>query len=259
MMDQKIKSLAATFGVKSLGDWTQVLPSTIEAKPGIGRKSLDHLRKYLAGQGLTLRDDRTPAYWLRMFSAAGMKSLACPFVVLIDSQEKHPFTFTGFQSGAATHHRVIDVPTKVKSLGPSHGDYSIEGYEGQIHIERKSLEDAHGTILGWGEHRERFERTLKYLEGIEFGAIVIECSLGEMLARSPSRGRKTAEENRLILNQQYLAWLLKYRAVKWVFADTRRLAETETFRLFEKFYAYKLRTRKQSEKRSESKAEFATL
>lgn len=258
-MDQRIKTLAEKFGVKSTNDWTKIQPSTIEARPGVGRKSLDILRRYLASHGITLRDDRTPGYWLRMLSAEGMQSVACPFVVLVDSQEKHPFDFTGFQSGAATGHRVIDVPTKIKSLGPSHGDYSIEGYEGQIHIERKSMEDAHGTILGWGEHRERFGRTLEFLESIEFGAVVVECSLGEMLARSPARGRKSAEENRLIMNQQYLAWLLKFRAVKWIFADTRGLAQVETFRLFEKFYAYKMRSRKQAEVKSQSQQEFALL
>lgn len=254
----RIKTLSAEFGIKNIGDWTQVLPSTIESRPGVGRKTLDHVRHYLAQNGLTLRGDRDPNYWLRMFSTQGMKSFACPFVVLVDSQEKHPFTFTGFESGAATGNRPIDVPTKVQSLGPAHGDYSIEGYEGSIHIERKSLEDAHGTILGWGEHRERFGRTLEFLESIEFGAVMVECTLGEMLKRAPSRGRKSAEENRTILNQQYLAWLLKYRAVKWIFADSRRLAEIETFRLFEKFYAYKLRTRKQAEKKSQN-FEFASL
>lgn len=259
-MDQRTRTLAAKFGIKKIHDWTQVLPSTIEAKPGIGRKSLDHLRIYLAEHGLTLRDDRTPDYWQRILSSQGMQSpVACPFTVLVDSQEKHPFTFVGFRSGAATNNRPIDVPTQVKSLGPSHGDYSLAGYEGAIHIERKSMDDAHGTILGWGEHRERFGRTLEYLESIEFGAVIVECSLGEMLARAPSRGRKSAEENRLILNQQYLAWLLKFRAVKWIFADTRRLAETETFRLFEKFYAHKLRTRKQAEIKSKSREEFAML
>jgi hypothetical protein len=253
-MNQRIKKLAAIFGVQSLGDWQKILPSSIESKPGVGRKSLDVLRKYLAENGLTLRGDRDPSYWLRMLSDAGMRTVACPFVVLIDSAEQHPFEFSGFQSGAATNHRVIDVPTKVKSLGPSHGDYSIEGFEGQIHIERKSMNDAHGTILGWGEHRERFERELEFLDSIEFGAIVIECSLGELLSRAPARGRKTEIENRLILNQQYLAWLLKYRAVKWIFCDTRGLAQIETFRLFEKFYAYKLRSQKHAEQKTKARA-----
>ncbi len=264
-MDRKIQSLAKLFAVKSPTDWQAVLPDSVLAKPGIGGKSLDYLRLWLADQGLTLRGDRTPDYWQRMLSTAreGEKAnqpIACPFTILVDSQEKHPFGFTGFRTGAAHGYRPLDVQTEIKSLGPSHGDYSVDGFEGSIHIERKSLEDAHGTILGWGDHRERFDRTLQFLESIEFGAVVIECSLGAMLASAPARGRKSADENKLILNQQYLAWLLKYRAVKWIFCDSRRLAETETFRLFEKFVAYKLRTKKMAEKKSAAHAEeFALL
>lgn len=256
-----IEGLAAQFGIKKPEDWRNVLPDSILAKPGVGQRSLDALRLWLAGQGLTLRDDRTPAYWQQMLTAreGEIRPLACPFVVLIDSQEKHPFAFTGFQAGASLDYRPLDVTTRIKSLGPSHGDYSIAGYEGSIHIERKSLDDAHGTILGWGEHRERFERTLEFLDSIEFGAIVIEATYGTMLSTAPSRGRKSAEENKLILNQQYYAWLLKYRCVKWIFCDSRRLAEVSTFRLFEKFYAYKLRQKKIAEKKSAEQTEFATL
>ena len=259
--NKTIEGLAAQFGIKKPDDWKNVLPDSIIAKPKIGPKALDALRLWLADQGLTLRDDRTPAYWQQMLTAREGESrpLACPFIVLIDSQEKHPFTFTGFRAGAAMDNRPLDVTTQIKSLGPSHGDYSVRGYEGQIHIERKSLDDAHNTFLGWGEHRERFEHTLQFLDSIEFGAMVIECTYGTMLSTAPSRGRKSSEENKLILNQQYYAWLLKYRSVKWIFCDSRRLAEVSTFRLFEKFYAYKLRQKKAAEKKSAEHAEFATL
>jgi hypothetical protein len=258
--DRKIQSLAELFGVKTPNDWRDVLPSSVLSKPNVGQKALDHLRLWLADQGLTLRDDRTPDYWQKMLSATGSDApIACPFTVLIDVQEKHPFPFTGFRTGSTLGHRPIDVPTKVKSLGVSHGDYTIEGFEDAISIERKSIDDAHNTILGWGEHRERFGRTLDYLEGIEFGAVVVECTLGELLAKAPDRGRKTHEENKFLLNQQYCAWLLKYRAVKWIFCDSRRLAEIETFRLFEKFYAYKLRTKKEAEKKASQTAQQFSL
>jgi hypothetical protein len=255
--DAKINSLAKLFNIKKAEDWIAVLPDSVLAKPNVGNKALDHLRLWLADQGLTLRDDRTPDYWQKMLATSRESGspIACPFVVLIDSAEKHPFTFTGLRTGAALGNRPLDVQTEIKSLGPAHGDYSIRGYEGSIHIERKSMDDAHGTILGWGEHRERFERELEYLESIEFGAVVIECTLGELLNNAPARGRKSADENKLILNQQYIAWLLKYRSVKWIFCDSRRLAEIETFRLFEKFVAYKLRTKKNAEKRSAKTAD----
>lgn len=256
-MDRRIQSLSKLFNIRKPEDWNSILPDSVMAKPKVGQKAIDHLRLWLADQGLTLRDDRTPDYWQKMLATSRESGspIACPFIVLVDSQEKHPFPFAGFRTGTAHGNRPLDVQTEIKSLGPSHGDYSIRGYEGSIHIERKSMDDAHGTILGWGEHRERFERELEFLESIEFGAVVVECTLGDLLKHAPARGRKSAEENKLILNQQYLAWLLKYRAVKWIFCDSRRLAEIETFRLFEKFVAYKLRTKKQAEKRSAATAD----
>jgi hypothetical protein len=170
----------------------------------------------------------------------------------VDEKEQHPFTFPDLQTGASQGYRKIVAKTLRKSIGTSKGDYSMAGFEGQIHIERKSMEDAHGTILGWGERRERFEATLSYLNQIEFGAVIVECTLGVLLANAPERGKKTKVENRRSLNATYLSWQMKYSSVPWIFCDTRGLAETETYRLFEKFYAYKIKRRKSADAHSQS-------
>ena len=37
------------------------------------------------------------------------------------------------------------------------GDYSIDGFEGRVHVERKSLQDVQATVLGWDSEYQRRE------------------------------------------------------------------------------------------------------
>ena len=169
-------------------------------------------------------------------------------IILIDSMEQHPFAFTGIKLDLcqmnASQKRAFeagqwdgcfDAETKFKALGASNGDYSLEGFEGRCHVERKSLEDCHGTVLGWGERRERFKRELQNLAAMEAGAVVVECSFGELLAQAPEHGKKTAAENRKILFRQIISWQQRYR-VPWIFCDSRRMAELVTYRWLQKFF-----------------------
>ena len=53
------------------------------------------------------------------------------------------------------------------------GDYSIEGYENKISIERKSLGDLFGTL---GKGNKRFKKELEKSKEYDYFAIVIEGS-----------------------------------------------------------------------------------
>lgn len=57
------------------------------------------------------------------------------------------------------------------------GDYSVEGYESRIAIERKSLDDWIGTIL---RNRERFARELARLSAYDFAAVVVEGTVADI-------------------------------------------------------------------------------
>ncbi len=82
-------------------------------------------------------------------------------IVVIDTREQLPYVF----SGCRVSRRKLDV-----------GDYSIEGWEDKISIERKSANDFYGSIVNNKEtdNRDRFERELERLKGYEFKALVIE-------------------------------------------------------------------------------------
>jgi DNA excision repair protein ERCC-4 len=243
VLDSRILLVKQHFGIYQLSDWSNIRPQDVVAIRDVGPATLDHIRLYLSAHNVTLKDDQTPDYWKKHLSdvkiGAQMSesdmAVTCPFTIVIDSQEKHPFTFTDLSADSDREHRPLIVPTIWRSLGTAMGDYSIDGYEDRCAIERKSLEDAHGTFLGWGERRARFEREIANLSQMECAAVVVESSFLEMVQRAPSRGKKSAQENAKILLRQVLAWQQDYR-VPWVFCDGRRLAEIATFRILERFW-----------------------
>lgn len=53
------------------------------------------------------------------------------------------------------------------------GDYSLQGYEDKIRLERKSLQD---LIMCVGRERKRFERELERLKKYEYRSIICEGS-----------------------------------------------------------------------------------
>lgn len=179
----------------------------------------------------------------------------CQFTILVDTAEQAPFTFQNIYADADRHGRELVISPGVnlvrQCLGRhpnSLGDYSLQGFVGRCHVERKSMDDAHGTILGFTKkvdgvpqsdfgRRERFERELANLANIEAGCVVVECSLGELLQSAPEYdlGRKTGRCNRKILSRSINAWLQDY-GVPWLFCDDRRHAELATFRWLERFW-----------------------
>jgi hypothetical protein len=173
--------------------------------------------------------------------------LLSPFTIITDTAEQQPFTFQGIYADSDRANRLLLVRSGVnlikQALGRhphSLGDYSIEGFVGRCHIERKSMEDCWGTILAFGKgedegRRDRFEQELANLSNIEAGLVVVECSLQTLIDNTPATGKKTAKCNQKTLNRSIIAYTQDY-SVKWLFCDSRRLAELETFRWMERFY-----------------------
>lgn len=77
-------------------------------------------------------------------------------VALVDTREQRPVDLAPLQTKRAT----------LKT-----GDYSAEGYEDKIAIERKSIQDFVGCC---GSSRKRFEANISRLRLFPFRAIVIE-------------------------------------------------------------------------------------
>lgn len=165
-------------------------------------------------------------------------SIACPFVVLIDSNEQQPFEFNGIRSDANHEYRPLAIFTKWQCLGrhPNQlGDYSIDGFVGRVHVERKSIKDCQGTILGWSGSRDRFERELLNLSQIEAPLVVVEGSLSAVLSEENEHRTQDHHVIAKQLMRSIIAFQQDYR-VSWLFCESRRMAEVVTFRFLERFY-----------------------
>lgn len=189
-----------------------------------------------------------PATIKTLFGDIPLPPIESPFIVVVDSQEQFPFTFHDLRCDASRSYCPIHVRTDTRRLGDwsqgeyrSMGDYSIEGFIGAVSIERKSMDDLHGTVLGWEVRRPRFERELDTLNQMQFAAVVIECSLTAALAGCQQWGVKTADENRRALFGSIQSWQQKYNRVHWNFCDTRRLAEETTWDHLRRFWERKVR------------------
>lgn len=122
--------------------------------------------------------------------------------IVVDTREQTPWPLTGFD----TVRRKLDA-----------GDYSLEGWEGQVAVERKSKEDAWGCV---GAGRRRFEACLARLAALDRAAVVIESGIGAFSIPPAYVKRVTAAT----AVGSYISWACRYRIpVFW--CDDRRYAE----------------------------------
>jgi len=158
-----------------------------------------------------------------------VKARPSPFVVVVDTREQHPFAFDSITGDRG---RVIEVVTC--RAGLKTGDYSIQGIEDVVAIERKSKTDLYGTV---GRGRARFEREVERLAALDAAAVVIECNLASLL-RAPERSRVSPSS---VLNS-LIAWSVRHRIPVWP-CPGRRFAEIVTYRLLRHFWAERERQR----------------
>jgi hypothetical protein len=203
---------------------------------------------------------------------AGPDLVRCPWVILVDKAEKAPFNFSGLRARSFidAEQREYVIRTDRRYLGIGQGDYTIEGFEGRIAIERKSMADFQGTLLGWPvdsetvlasgsgrreiDRRGRFKSELRKLQAMEIKAVVVEATLGECLAGCPQWGVRTGPENAKYLFSTFLAWSQQFR-VPWIFCDDREDAAVTAFRIMEQFWD---RHRKEARQRAREMARSGT-
>lgn len=157
------------------------------------------------------------------------------FTVVRDTREQSPFSFTGIPCDASQsvtrngvkHRRPLIIPTIDQCL--QSGDYSIQGYENRIAIERKSLSDFFSTL---GQDRERFERELVRLNQLEFAAVVVEAEWKTILNKPPKQSKLRPKT----VYRSVLAWQQRYVRVHWWVCHSRQFAERTTFRILERFW-----------------------
>jgi ERCC4-type nuclease len=174
-----------------------------------------------------------------------------PFTVIIDTREQSPYCFQSFKADASEKVSLKDqsgkilkdetgktrygipalyIPTVQQRLET--GDYSVAGFESEVSVERKSLEDLYGTIAGG---RDRFERELERLASLKVAHVVIECDWLSALKDPPSRSKLSPKTIFRSIN----AWEQEFPTIHWQMMGTRALAEHKTFRILERFWRQK--------------------
>lgn len=238
--EHQIRIAREALGIHAIEDWCQVAPSEIVTIKGCGPQTLNHLRIYLAARGLTLRDDQTPAHWqqhlasTRIGATLGEEDTMSvePYTIYIDSQEKQPFRFEGHLGYGTNRARRVIIPTQFKSLGASHGDYTIEGCEFSCHVERKSGADAIGTFLSTpgGQRNQAWLNTLAFLAEIPHGFVIIEVPEYKLAANVLPHGKRSKAALAKTLLHQVDAWRMDF-GVQFIFCDSRRCAEEKTLNI----------------------------
>jgi DNA excision repair protein ERCC-4 len=107
------------------------------------------------------------------------------------------------------------------------GDYSLPGFEDRVSIERKSLDDLVGCLMG--SNRERFERELVKARYYDLFSVVVEAPLS-----SVSNGRYRSEMKAQSAMQSIIAFQVRYR-LSIVWAGNRAGAEYVTYWLLSKY------------------------
>ncbi|MEN6507138.1 MAG: ERCC4 domain-containing protein [Planctomycetaceae bacterium] len=159
----------------------------------------------------------------------------CPFTIIVDTREQLPYTFDDMQEAG----REIIVP--VIRLGLESGDYSLEGFQDKIAIERKSLQDLYGTL---GAGRERFEREFERLAKMDFAAVVIEASATDILHPDEADPCWHSRLDPRSVEGTIAAWSVRYPVVHWWPMGTRRQAEERVFGVLKAWWKEQTQKRK---------------
>ncbi len=140
------------------------------------------------------------------------------FTIIIDTREQAPYTFELIQPS----------PPNTVIRGLKTGDYSLDGYEDRITIERKSKADLYGSI---GPGRDRFENEMHRMSAFEFAAVVVESGWEDIIKNPPTRsGLKPVS-----VFSTVIAWMQRYN-VHWITCPNRTFAEKTTYRLLDRWY-----------------------
>jgi ERCC4-type nuclease len=153
--------------------------------------------------------------------------IKCPFTILVDSREKIPYKFQKINADAKDGRRPIEITTEWQLLETA--DYSIKGYEQQVAVERKSIDDCFSTL---GKNRERFQKELRRLAAFESATVIIEAGWDEILFNSPDWSRLRPK----VVFRSIIAWQQQYPTVHWWCVPGRRAAEVLTFRILSRYW-----------------------
>lgn len=230
-LGKKLDAVKSTYHVIQESDWSHLSPAEVLQVPGVGESTLLKLRLYLAHRGINLRGDLEPEYWLTLDrkTKAGEEFIRhSDFTILVDVNETYDFTFAGMVD---QDDKPIHVRTRKEALwSKGYADYTIEGFEKDIQIERKA-DDLASSLAG---RRSNFEDEIARLDGMcEFAAIVSEYDWRIYFDNPTQFGASNQ-----VIHRTWLSWSIRYPHVHWFFCAGRDHAELVTWQLLQRAHSH---------------------
>ena len=131
------------------------------------------------------------------------------FRIVIDSREQAPYSFA-----CEIVKRKLDA-----------GDYSVDGFEQRVAVERKSLRDFVGTVI---HDFDRFARELVKLSALEAACIVVEADLTAVLCGLHQEALRAVAPQSLLGASTYIG--IQYRVpVYWCGSRPAALRFTDSY------------------------------
>ena len=150
-----------------------------------------------------------------------------PFTIIVDTREQSPFSFSTIRADVAQNNAPLVINTTRATLRT--GDYSIEGHETTIAVERKSKSDLFYCV---GSDRKRFQQQLERLNALPHpSALVVEASFLSIQSGDPE-----SLLNPKTVFRSVLAWQQRLPNVHWWMCPTKAFAEQVTFRFLERYW-----------------------
>ena len=144
------------------------------------------------------------------------KAMRKKVTIIVDTREQRPFLFSR-------------LPVEVVRAPLPTGDYSVPGFEDQIALERKSIDDLVGCLKG--ENRERFQRELARSMHFQVFVVLVEADFDDI-----RHGRYRSEMKSESVLQSLAAFGIRY-GVSFQFCGTRAHAEYWAYSILTKFVA----------------------
>jgi ERCC4-type nuclease len=168
----------------------------------------------------------------------------CPFAVVRDLRERGaPYLFQNMPPLARDRGKRLVVNCFEKHLVT--GDYSIEGLESEVCVERKQLADLYGTL---GKGRSRFQKEVERMADMQFSAVVIEADLREVWRPRDFHQTWQSRLQPRSVEGTMNAWAIRYPKTHWILAGSRRNGEIKTFGILSAFWKIKQDKKKEHER-----------
>jgi ERCC4-type nuclease len=156
-----------------------------------------------------------------------------PFKIVYDCNEQIPYTFQGFTSDA--DHGKLPIVVDLERRDLETADYTIDGLEDLICIERKSGDDMLKTLLngkGDNHRRDNFFKELDRMQAFDQSLIVVEADFVPWLRDIPLK----SSANPKSIARTILAIQQDFRTTQWAWCHDRPCAEKYTFDFLHRFW-----------------------